>query len=89
MGKSAISILRKNFSNDFDLELTLIGSKNSQVNIDGVNYSILDSDSAKKSFKDIDIFFNAAFLRREFLKSLTHEEFVNRNNKLSEFAFSI
>lgn len=89
MGKSAISILRKNFSNDFDLELTLIGSKNSQVDIDGVNYSILDSDSAKKSFKNIDIFFNAAFLRREFLKSLTHEEFVNRNNKLSEFAFSI
>ncbi len=89
MGKSAISILRKNFSKDFDFELTLIGSKNSQVDIDGVNYSILDPDSAKKNFRDIDIFFNAAFLRREFLKSLTYEEFVNRNNKLSEFAFSI
>ena len=89
MGKSAISVLRKTFFNDFDLELTLIGSKNSQIDIDGVNFSILDPDSAKKSIKDIDVFLNAAFLRREFLKSITHEGFVNRNNELSEFAFSI
>ena len=89
MGRSAVAVLRNKFSSLDDIDLTLIGSESSQLDIDGVKYAVLDGYTARKKIEKIDILFNAAFLRKEFLKRLTHYEYVTKNNQISTFALSL
>lgn len=87
MGRSAIDYLSQIMAqNVFFENVLLIGSKPSQIVINAKTFKILEPSSAFNQIKDQSIFLNAAFLRREFLQSMSEAEFVKKNIQISDFA---
>lgn len=89
LGRSAISTLVKNHELFHIDDLLLIGSRESRVNIGGVDFEIISQTQSLDLIKKDCIFFNAAFLRRERLHHISLDDFEHLNNAISIFAENI
>ena len=87
MGRSAVDFLSKNAPHEvFGQKVLLIGSKQSQLEINGLKFDIVEPRSALTQIEDAAIFFNAAFLRREFLQKMPNDDYLKKNHEISDFA---
>jgi len=87
MGRSAVDFLSKIAPNEvLSHKLLLIGSKQSQLVINGLKFDIVEPPSALTQIEDTAIFFNAAFLRREFLQRMPSDDYMKQNREISDFA---
>ena len=80
MGRSAVDFLSKNVPNKvLSHKLLLIGSKKSQLVINGLKFDIVEPTFSLNQIEDSAIFFNAAFLRREFLQKMPSDDYIKKN----------
>ena len=89
MGRSAVeflSIIEPEIAKE---RLLLIGSRPSELVINGSTFKILDPTSGFSSIEENSVFLNSAFLRREALLTLPGEEYIRRNREISAFAMRI
>lgn len=87
MGRSAVEFLATLVPCEvLGDKVILIGSKQSHILINGLNFNIVDASSAISRIKPNAIFFNAAFLRREFQKKISKDDYIKKNNAISNFA---
>ena len=87
MGRSAVDFLSKIAPNEvLSHKLLLIGSKQSQLVINGLKFDIVEPPSALTQIEDTAIFFNAAFLRSEFLQRMPSDDYMKQNREISDFA---
>jgi nucleoside-diphosphate-sugar epimerase len=85
IGQSAVSILLNQNSNLPRDKILLIGSKSEQFNNSN---KLLDIYSVADSIKFVDkncLFLNAAYLRREKIKTMSRDEYIQKNYEISEF----
>jgi nucleoside-diphosphate-sugar epimerase len=89
LGRSALSAATNHaFGNSFN-EILLIGSRESTLVLDGQIYKVHNSLTSLEKIQDGAVFFNSAFLRREYLKKINEVEYTQRNNEISEFALTV
>jgi len=89
LGRSALSAATSgSLENTFD-DILLIGSKESVLKLDGTSYHIHNSRGALEHIRNGAVFFNSAFLRREYLQRVNETEYIDRNNEISKFALEI
>jgi nucleoside-diphosphate-sugar epimerase len=89
LGRSALSAATSgSLANTFD-DILLIGSKESVLELDHSTYHIHSSHGALEHIRNGAVFFNSAFLRREYLQNISETEYIYRNNEISKFALKI
>jgi nucleoside-diphosphate-sugar epimerase len=86
MGRSAVDFLSSIESAIAREQLLLIGSRPSEIVVNGKKFTILDPASGFSLIEDNSVFLNSAFLRREALLTVPSEEYVRRNREISAFA---
>ncbi len=87
MGRSAVDFLSKNVLHEvLSHKVLLIGSRQRQLVINGLKFDIVEPPFALTKIKDSAIFFNAAFIRREFLQKITKDDYIKKNNEIANFA---
>jgi nucleoside-diphosphate-sugar epimerase len=87
MGRSAVEYLSGIAPQEVLTDkVLLIGSMQSQLVVNDSRFDIVDPSTGFAQIQEGAIFFNAAFLRREFLQRMTDKEYVKRNNEISDFA---
>jgi hypothetical protein len=86
MGRSAVDFLSSIEPAIAREQLLLIGSRQSEIVVNGEKFSILDPVTGFSSIEENSIFLNSAFLRREALLTVPSEEYVRRNREISAFA---
>lgn len=87
MGRSAIEYISTIATQDaLTHQVLLIGSKRSQLSLGNFNFEILEPSSAFNQIKKGGIFYNAAFLRREFLHKMNVNEYIQINTDITDFA---
>jgi len=86
MGRSAVEFLSLVAPEIANERLLLIGSRQSELVINGSSFKVLDPVSGFASIKENSVFLNSAFLRREALLTVPREEYVRRNREISAFA---
>jgi len=86
MGRSAVEFLSLIEPKIAQERLLLIGSRPSELSINGRTFKILDPTSGFSSIEENSVFLNSAFLRREALKTVPAKEYVRRNLEISSFA---
>lgn len=75
MGRSAVDYLSAVIPHeDLSDKILLIGSKESQLAINGLVFNILEPSSGFSRIRKNALFFNAAFLRREILQTISNDE---------------
>ena len=89
MGRSAVEFLSLIDPEIAEERLLLIGSRPSELSINGSTFKILDPTSAFSFIKENSVFLNSAFLRREALFRVPAEEYVGKNREISAFAMRI
>lgn len=89
MGRSAVEFLSLSQPKIAQERLLLIGSRPSELNMNGSTFKILDPTSGFSSIQENSVFLNSAFLRREALLTLPVEEYVKKNRVISAFAMKI
>jgi nucleoside-diphosphate-sugar epimerase len=89
LGRSALSAATgDSLANTFD-DILLIGSKESVLELNHNTYLIHNSRGALEHIRNGAVFFNSAFLRREYLQKIDAAEYAYRNNEISKFALEI
>jgi hypothetical protein len=86
LGRSALKSIIDNCSNLDSSKILLIGSRASSIQLEGLNFQILEQGEAFQDIKENGSFYNAAFLRKEKLVPLGFKEYVSKNNSISNFA---
>ncbi len=86
MGRSAVEFLSLFASEIANKRLLLIGSRQSELVINGSRFKVLDPVSGFSLIEENSVFLNSAFLRREALMTVPGEEFVRKNREISAFA---
>jgi nucleoside-diphosphate-sugar epimerase len=86
MGRSAVDFLSSIKPEIAEEQLLLIGSRPSELVVNGKKFTILDPASGFSSIEENSVFLNSAFLRREALLTVPSEEYVRRNREISAFA---
>jgi nucleoside-diphosphate-sugar epimerase len=86
MGRSAVEFLSLIEPEIGDERLLLIGSRASELVINGSTFKILDPMSGFSAIEENSIFLNSAFLRREALLTVSGTEYVRKNREISAFA---
>ncbi len=86
MGRSAVEFLSLIEPEIADERLLLIGSRPSELVINGSNFKVLDPGSGFSYIEENSVFLNSAFLRREALMTISTQEYVRRNREISAFA---
>ncbi len=86
MGRSAVDFLSSIDPAIAREQLLLIGSRSSELEVNGEKFTILDPATGFSSIEENSVFLNSAFLRRETLLTVTSEEYVRRNREISAFA---
>ena len=86
MGRSALDYVSSFAPTISEDKILLIGSKSSLLNINSSQFNILDPSLGLASIREGAIFFNAAFLRREFLQKMTPEEYFHKNSEIVNLA---
>lgn len=90
MGRSAIDYMSGTAPHEDLMDrVLLIGSKQSQILINKHRFDIEDPASGFSKIEKGAIFFNAAFLRREFLTRMDNLEYTKRNHEISTYAKSV
>lgn len=89
IGRSAVEFLSLIEPEIADERLILIGSKPSELVINGRTFKILDPISGFSAIEENSVFLNSAFLRREALLTVSGAEYVRKNREISEFAMRI
>jgi len=82
LGRSALDFICSNFPLRSKGDTLLIGSKPGNLQINNEKFEITDPNTGYKKIRQNAIFFNAAFLRREFLSEMTTEEYLRKNEEL-------
>lgn len=86
VGRSAIDLISSLNPTKAKSQLLLIGSKRGAININQINFEIYDPNSGIEKIKENAIFFNSAFLRREFITSIGIDEYTKKNLEITTFA---
>ncbi len=87
MGRSALEFLSKVTPHEIlSHKILLIGSKKSNLMVNGSKFDIEEPKYALSQIRDAAIFFNAAFLRREHLQVMSKDDYINKNCEISDFA---
>ncbi len=86
MGRSAIDFISSNSPKMIGKKVLLIGSKPGTLRINNAALKVVDPLTGFLSIKENAIFFNAAFLRREFLQQMSVLEYRNKNEEIANFA---
>lgn len=89
LGRSALSAANNGSLRDGFKEVLLIGSKESFLEINGQTYPIHDPHAALEKIQHGAVFFNSAFLRREYLQKMDEAEYISKNKQISEFAYNV
>ncbi len=89
MGRSAVEFLSLIEPKIAEERLLLIGSRPSEIVINGSIFKILEPTSAFSSIEENSVFLNSAFLRREALLTVPSGEYVRKNREISAFAMRI
>jgi hypothetical protein len=79
LGRSTVEAILTTLPEFVPEKLLLIGSKSGELEILGKKFEILDPKVGELRIKKGAIFFNCAFLRREFINKLGEQEFTTRN----------
>jgi nucleoside-diphosphate-sugar epimerase len=82
MGRSAVDYITSIEPAITKDKILLIGSKASNLYINGSKLDVLPPIDGLSSVRENAIFFNAAFLRREFLQEMTSEEYLHKNEEI-------
>lgn len=82
LGRSALDFISSHLQDKTKRQTLLIGSKPGNLRINGENFEIVDPKTGFQKIRNNAIFFNAAFLRREFLLEMTSEEYLYKNEKI-------
>jgi len=83
LGRSAIDFISSNLALRAGEKTLLIGSKSGNLQINNEKFEIVDPKIGYTKIRHNAIFFNAAFLRREFLSEMTTEEYLRKNEELT------
>jgi hypothetical protein len=86
MGRSAVDFLSSIEPAIAREQLLLIGSRPSELEVNGKKFTILDPATGFSSIGENSVFLNSAFLRREALLTVPREEYVRKNREISAFA---
>ena len=86
MGRSALDFIIFSNPNIKKEKILLIGSKHGSIELNNSKFEVFDPVNGFTSIRKNAIFFNAAFLRREFLQKMTPLEYVNKNKEIVELA---
>jgi len=86
MGRSAVEFLSSIDPKIAQGQLLLIGSRPSELVINGNTFKILDPAAGFSRIEENSVFLNSAFLRREALGTIPEEEYVRKNRQISAFA---
>jgi nucleoside-diphosphate-sugar epimerase len=86
MGRSAVEFLSLIDPEIAEERLLLIGSRSSELVINGCSFKILDPAAGFSCIEQNSVFLNSAFLRREALLTVPREEYVRKNREVSAFA---
>ena len=86
MGRSAIDYISTVLPGSATETLLLIGSKLSQLEINGKYFNVLDPVEGYSKIREGAIFFNAAFLRREKLQNTPSVDYLLQNEKIASLA---
>ncbi len=89
MGRSAVEFLSLIEPKIAEERLLLIGSRPSELVINGSTFKILDPTSGFSFIEENSVFLNSAFLRREALLTVPSGEYVRKNREISAFAMRI
>ena len=89
MGRSAVEFLSSIDPVIAEKRLLLIGSRPSELVINGSTFKILDPISGFSAIEENSIFLNSAFLRREALLTVPGTEYARKNREISSFAMRI
>ncbi len=88
MGRSALDFISSGAPKIKKEKILLIGSKTGILNINNSKFEVLDPNTGFTSIRKNAIFFNAAFLRREFLQKITPFEYIKKNEEIAALAKS-
>jgi len=89
MGRSAIHSISDLLPKVAQDKLLLIGSKPGHLRINNLLFEVFDPELGMNAIRKNAIFFNAAFLRREFLKQMSKEAYLNKNREIIDFASNV
>jgi hypothetical protein len=82
LGRSALSVLHRIYGG----HILAIGSKDSEIIIDLERHHVFKAENSFSKIKDNSLFLNFAFLRREKIKEIGIESFMDQNHEISKFA---
>ena len=86
MGRSALDFITTLAPKEARKKVLLIGSKNSKIDSNKITFEVLNQTEGYSVIRENAIFFNAAFLRREYLQKISPYEYLERNEKIADFA---
>ncbi len=86
MGRSALDFISLNTPNIRKEKILLIGSKHGCLDMNNSKFEVFDPHNGFTSIRGNAIFFNAAFLRREFLQKMTPLEYIHKNTEIAAVA---
>ena len=82
LGRSALDFISSVLPTRAKGQTLLIGSKPGNLRINNENFEIVDPKTGFAKIRNNAIFFNAAFLRREFLLEMTTKEYLHKNEEI-------
>lgn len=88
MGRSALDFISSGAPKIKKEKILLIGSKTGILKINNSKFEVFDPNTGFTSIRKNAIFFNAAFLRREFLQKITPFEYIKKNEEIIALAKS-
>jgi len=88
MGRSALDFITELAPEEAREKILLIGSKHSEIKSNKITFEVFDQLDGYSTIRENAIFFNAAFLRREFLQKMTSTEYLRKNEEIISLARS-
>ena len=73
-------------SSNLNKKVLLIGSRHSNLVLNEFELEVFEPKQGFAAIRDGAVFFNAAFLRREFLQTMSPSEYVRKNHEIASFA---
>lgn len=86
MGRSALDYISTNSPQFGKESVLLIGSKPSTLRVKNETFEVVDPSTGFFAIRENSIFFNAAFLRREFLQQMPLAQYRDKNEEIADFA---
>jgi len=86
MGRSALEFISTQIPTNLNNKVLLIGSRPSKLTFDEVEQEVFEPTKGFAAIKEGAVFFNAAFLRRELLQSMSLSEYIRQNQEIGSLA---